>query len=870
MACLAPDTVNSLFADGVSSEARDRVDAHVDECPACRQLIVAMARERTRDGTAATVCSTSAGSNEQGPHHVVLTDGDRVGRYEIVRFIGAGAMGAVYEARDPELGRQVALKIVPAGDGASAESRANRLRREAQAMAQLSHPNIVPVFDAGRSDDRLFIAMQRIAGVSLREHLALTRPSRAERIRLVREAGRGLAAAHAAGIVHRDLKPDNVLVDAQGNALVVDFGLARLTAEPEPPQPASPSDRSTDDRWRTMEGVVVGTPAYMAPEVVSGGRGDALSDQYSFGVMLAEACGVPLGDERAITTLPRRLRRVVRRALSIDPRHRFPTMDALLAALAPPRATRLAILGVLAAVAAGLVIVMWPHQSDAVAACRRAADQHRDRVWSAQTRRELATHLQGLAAPGAASISETVLARLDHYATDWHRQRVEVCEAADVRGERSPGMRDIQTACLDDRLVELDVTRRMLQALSAQELASAPGLDVLGDLASCTDVRDLARDVPADPMLDGVARALRRELVEANASIVRGRIARAAGLPDLGRLAALHTAEAVRTSARAAHLPTIEAHALRVRSHLLDKTDDRRATGFYEALAIGDRLASHGIRIDALIGLLDGAVTDAARSGEVPLLVRLIEATLTDLPGAQDARRARLAALRTDYHRGRQELAEAETFARDAVARFEADRGRGDPFALNARRVLAALLRERGQLEEARQVDEELLTAVRATYGERHPFVVVALIERGTSLARAGQIAEARAAFTQALGLAEALHGSQHLQVAQVQRKLGYLELDVDARAARAWFARALAIVEPRGKPEAIAPLLVGAGEAALALGDAPTAVAELERGLALRLSPKDAQLEPPARAALARARELLGGDHRPAREASP
>jgi serine/threonine protein kinase len=206
-----------------------------------------------------------------------LSAGERVGRYVIERVIGAGGMGVVYAARDPDLDRRVALKRLR-GDFGGGETRQNLLLREARAMARLSHPNVVAVHDVVLHDGQLFIAMELIAGVSLADWLA-SEPglSRRRIVQAFLEAGRGLAAAHAVGLVHRDFKPANVLRDRSGRVAVTDFGIARATTE-------APEE---GDAAKTR--IAFGTPAYMSPEQHRLEEADARSDQFSFCVALYEA-----------------------------------------------------------------------------------------------------------------------------------------------------------------------------------------------------------------------------------------------------------------------------------------------------------------------------------------------------------------------------------------------------------------------------------------------------------------------------------------------------------------------------------------------------------------------------------------------------
>ena len=204
--------------------------------------------------------------------------------YEIVGPLGAGAMGVVYQALDRALDRRVALKLHVHRDGADPR----RVWREARAMARLADPHVVTIHEVGIHDERLFIAMELVAGSDARRWLRSAPRTTAEILAVYRQAGLGLAAAHAVGIVHRDFKPDNVLVGNDGRVRVADFGLARSVD-----RGATQDDDTTvaaDATARhTVSGFVAGTPAYMAPEIVAGSAADARSDQYAFCVAMYEA-----------------------------------------------------------------------------------------------------------------------------------------------------------------------------------------------------------------------------------------------------------------------------------------------------------------------------------------------------------------------------------------------------------------------------------------------------------------------------------------------------------------------------------------------------------------------------------------------------
>jgi hypothetical protein len=297
------------------------IESHVDACSSCGALLDELAE-----------VLTPGGSRER-----VAADG-RIGRYEVRGEVGAGAMGVVYAAWDPELRRKVALKVLRpeaalTGDSSSARA---RLLREARLLATVSHPNVVAVYDVGAMGDDVFIAVELVEGRSLAEWITEERPRWREVVGVFTQIARGLAAAHASGLVHRDVKPANLLLGHDGRARVTDFGLATAPAAGA----VSGVRASTTDSIATRTGAVVGTPAYMAPEQYAGRGADARSDQFSFCVSLGEAltgerpvAGATADDLREQCNAPVALLRVVARGLSARAADRFDSMTAIASAL---------------------------------------------------------------------------------------------------------------------------------------------------------------------------------------------------------------------------------------------------------------------------------------------------------------------------------------------------------------------------------------------------------------------------------------------------------------------------------------------------------------------------------------------------------
>lgn len=352
--CLDPEEIAMLLEGCSSASWRGRLEEHMASCSRCRELVSALVKlEASTEQRLPSTSMSAASSLSAGLVSVPLAAGLRVGRYEVLSCLGQGGMGAVYCAWDPELGRKVALKLLTGTDRTTHTQLRDRLRREAQAMAQVTHPHVVTVFDVGMWEDRIFIAMEFIAGQTLSQWLASGTRGWREILAMFLAAGEGLAGAHAAGIVHRDFKPANVLVGRDGRVCVSDFGLAATTSD------AAPSSRGWARMSRgdgtTEHGTTgtscLGTPFFMAPEQLRGAPPDVRSDQYSFCVALhlaitgehpfpghsmeevLNACLEGRPRRTAHPRMPRALWRVIRRGVSVDRADRHRSMSAMLAAL---------------------------------------------------------------------------------------------------------------------------------------------------------------------------------------------------------------------------------------------------------------------------------------------------------------------------------------------------------------------------------------------------------------------------------------------------------------------------------------------------------------------------------------------------------
>ena len=499
--------------------------AHATTCERCAKLIERATQERAESATA--ISPARKEKRRAKPIDGALSRATLVGRYLILEPLGEGGMGIVYAAYDPDLDRKIALKLVRAGHAGSSDEQ-QRLLREAQAMAKLSHPNVLPIFDVGTFGERVFLAIEFVDGTTLRRWLRQEPRAWREALAVCVAAGRGLAAAHRAGLVHRDFKPDNVLVGADGRVRVTDFGLARAEHVELPEVPRTRD--SLLDASITVAGSIVGTPAYMAPEQREQ-PADARSDQFAFAVTTYEALhGERPGDASAANTaVPARIRNALSRALAADPAARYPSMDALLDELAresaPARHRWLALVAAVVLGGAGLAAARWLAPDKAGPACR-VADARLATAWSPATKTAIHARFDQTGSPYAADAWRATEQALDAYAQQWFAMRSETCEATRVTGVQTEHVMSLRMACLDDRLHELTALVEVLQHADAAVVLKSPvASKALPKLASCADVAGLLAPVPppADPTAAKEIDELRGQLAKSIALRISGK-----------------------------------------------------------------------------------------------------------------------------------------------------------------------------------------------------------------------------------------------------------------------------------------------------------------------------------------------------------
>lgn len=871
--CLDEEVLIELVHARLAAPEAALAEAHVDACGTCRALLAELLRQRTPPTPLPTppagsvVTRTPAAVPPDGAGRS-LQRGARIGRFIVGERLGEGGMGVVYVAYDPELAREVALKLVrpreaersrDADDGAPRAGRAQlRLLREAQAMARLSHPNVRAVYEVGTAEGEVFIAMELVHGVSARQLLRRGPRPFAETLALFVQAGQGLAAAHEAGLLHRDFKPDNILVSHDGRVLITDFGLARpetgymstsaSTSDEHAPLPVLPL---------TETGAAVGTPGYISPEQLDGEPVDARADQFSFCVALYEALwgrrpfrGATVAELRAELArrphLPRAgapawVRRVVLRGLSRDPAARYPSMSALLAALAvAPQVRRarrvrlgLAAAALLVVAGAALFYARWVRPGRL---CAADAQRRIGQAWGEARRAQAQAALRALPIPYAQAVSARVVATLDAYRDSWSSASDELCAAAGPRGALPDRTLEARALCLDMRLRELSALTAQLVVPDVTTAERAPSAAAaLGSIGDCREASaSSARLVrPLDPA--------QRQKVDA----AFGELAEAQALQRTGHAAqALQRVERIEASARPlAHRPLWAELALLRGGLSLELADfggavtaledavlAAEASGYDEAAARAwiklVEVGARGSRLEDAEGWRQHAAAVIERmGGDLTLRVPLETNT---------AHLLLLSGKRADAVTHQQR---ALTLYRQVHAAPDLD---GAKMLVNLGSMYAAL----GQHAEAVATLNQAVALFERELGGAHPMLANALLNLGAALGGSGDTAGEIAAYRRCLSIWEPLLGSGHANLAVVHQNLG-TALQTSGRPAEALphFERALEIKRtamPKGHPSlASTQFSLGAVLHRLGRSDAGLAlVQEALRGFETALGP--------------------------------
>ncbi len=788
--------------------------------------------------------------------------GDSIGRFVVLGVLGQGGMGLVYSAYDPHLDRKVAIKLLRAEAIRSSglDARA-RLLREAQAMAKINHPNVITVHEVGELGDQVYLAMEFADGGTLKSWLKREKRTLRDILEVFRDAGRGLAAAHAAGLVHRDFKPDNVLLASDGSVRVTDFGLVsvlqqqpssdkpeRAATDPGPRPSSSLSSSTPLSQDLTRTGSIMGTPTYMAPEQFAGTDSTARTDQFAFCIALYEAvygmrpfagltyqalsANVLLDRQAPVPKgvhVPSWLRKVLLRGLAHDAADRYPSMDALLAALArdPARRRRTALVlaapAACVALAAGIVML----RPSADSACG-AGSERVGAIWNPQRRAQLKAAFDASGRPHAAASFERATQMLDTWTKSWQAGYVEACRATRTRGEQSEHLLDLRMQCLSQRLDDASATVDLLAAGGKDAVDKAlSALVALPQLDPCADTSALLAAVPPPE----------QQLARVQVGAVRAQLNNARALQRLGRYKpAFDAARAALEAARATnYAPVIGEAGVLVGQIQYD---------------LGDK---------ASVDTLRDAMHVAAAGGDSPTMLDAaawLVFTLTVQTSQYDLAQE-VGGLGESVAKHAQPPVETQVRLQDAIGMLEASRGHaaeaqaryekalvlaaplGEEHAatLTTLNQLATVLMKRGKLEDARKAYERVLAAREKAFGKDHPDVAGALNNVGNVYRRQSKFDDAKRVYLRALEIREKALGPDHPEVGTTLNNLGTFYSETgDHVAAKQSLERALAIWEKAYGPNSVelVPALSNLGQEAATEGSFDRAKAQYERALAL------------------------------------
>lgn len=705
----------------------------------------------------------------------------KVGRYIVEEKIGQGGMGVVFAARDEVLDRRVAIKLLRS-DRAGSEGRA-RMLREAKALAKLSHPNIVPVYEAGEASENgvplgtdeageaalVYIVMELVTGRSLRDLLADEAAEPWATIALYVQAAAGLRAAHEAGLVHRDFKPANVLLGDDGRVRVADFGLAVVAdlsadAVDSIPTPSLGSGTSA----------TAGTPAYMAPEQRNGEAVDARSDQYSFCVALWHALhGVnpvretPLVDlvdgeldldstDRA--RVPRRVCRALYRGLRRDPSQRHPSMAVLMSALEqrPKRGFAMAVVG-LAAIGLGAAAL----QSDDDP-CESVGDELAQ-TYDEVAREQLESQL------GAVDPSTRVLTAADEFASAWTAARDQVCRAQGEGGSEERYNRQI--ACLDERRAELAALIDLATGPTSRSARVIDGALALRSPTACADPIEVERDEPpaASPKRLEQRAELRAELASLRTKLLALDLE---GFPDaLDRVEAL--AESAADTPMLADVELARGRYALHRSQLVSS-----AAAFERAFELAEQSAYQAAAGEAATRLITvrGEQLFSKSEGDVWSKVAEAKVMRTGSPRA----RALLAQAQGSFALVHADYSRAQERLDAALAQWTEIEGASHPRVASVLGNLGDLAFAQDDTAKAMGRQQQALEMRTSLFGEEHPQVADTLANLSQLSVAQGDSAAARIQLDRALGMLEATDPNIGTSRGQVLLALAELERSFD------------------------------------------------------------------------------------------
>ncbi len=780
--CLDVDTALAYMAQDCSASSKWALEAHIDQCEECSDFV----------GEIARLDSQEQPSPLQAPRAEPSFVGQSIGRYVVRSVIGVGAMGVVYAAYDPQLDRNIALKVLR--NSLNSESGAARLRREAQAMAKVESENVVRVFDVGMNQSSVFIAMEVIVGTTLGGWMQQEPRSWQSVVRVFKAAGQGLLAAHQAQLIHRDFKPENVLVSKDGRRVcVTDFGLV--------------FSEESEEGWfeegpiaLTRDGSVVGTPAYMAPEQWNRSDVDPRTDQFSFCVCLYEAiygqrpfagdtmailrestCSGELQSLRGkgIETVPRRLHSLLLRGLKKNPDERFSTMQELLeelSAIETPKRKYWLFGAVLALALVGLAWIGLNAESK-LAMCTGAKAQF-SQVWNPELRAAVSDKLVG-----SPVTKERLLGLLDARGKAWVAGHTSACRATRVDGHQSEARLQERMQCLSGQREQFAALVHEMSSGEARtgdrEIVAASALP---EVRECEGGGRRASEKPGAPKAPA---ELRLQLEAVAAKMALGELA-----------SALLLSEKIRGKMDGVKGSSLQARASFLHAQLLEKSGE----------------------IDEALGEYEKMIPQAIQMHNEALVSRLWNAQV------------HLVGYLQRKHKEGKMLAQ--------VAQVSLQRVTGVPeLGLELQSYIAMIEYSIGNYSDAETMLRESLWAHEGLYGAQHPKTLQIQHNLGDTLLRQGKLAASAEVLEEVLEQREMLYGAHHSSVASTLFTIAYIDFKRgNYKLALQRYQRSLSVrIAAFGEdyPD-VASSHVGVGVALKALGKLVEAQQHQERALTI------------------------------------
>jgi tetratricopeptide (TPR) repeat protein len=659
-------------------------------------------------------------------------------------------------------------------------------------MAMLSHPNVISVYELGTLGKNVFIVMEYVPGRTLTEWVKQKERSPREVLQAFIQAGKGLAAAHAAGMVHRDFKPDNVLVRSDGQVKVVDFGLARgLESEtsshlPSAPEAQDPSTRRPLATRLTKTGIFLGTPAYMAPEQLLGKRTDARTDQFGFCVALYEALygqrpfegdsvevlsqNIAKGRIKEPSRLGQRpswVRPILLRGLRADPDERYPSVESLLKALSrDPRVLRQRALAV--AFAAFTLAAMGMGYRQVIqrqGQLCKGAEKELSTVWDKERERAVDNSFSGTGAELSVEAFAYTKNALDEYAQRWVRIRTEACEATRLRGDQSEELLDLRMQCLSQRKEELRaLVEQFTKADTKVVRKSVEAAQSLAPLDDCSNIEVLKAPVrpPADPASRARVDEVRRARARAEALRIAGKAAEA--LP----LAAGLVAEA-----KATHYRPVEAEVLDLVGRLQKAKGEYASAeqSFNEAILA----AEAGRHDDLLARARIQLVAIAARQDHYPQAHERAKQAFSAIEraGNNDRHLASLFISLGFLSRSEAKYQQALDYYQQAKALSERSLGSTNLELATSLENIGTVLTETGQRDQAFEHLQRALALREKALGPMHPSIGKSLFSIAAIFLLRGEYEEARRLYERALAIDEKAFGPWSPDAADSLENLG-------------------------------------------------------------------------------------------------